>query len=161
MSSVMDEYRSKRISADEAAAMVKSGDTVDYYAFNASSQYLDAALAKRAGELENVTIRSELRERLQEFRAANKLLEAQRLEQRTMFDLEMIEEIGYCSGIENYSRHLTGRNAGEPPFTLLDFFPQDYLLFIDESHLSIPQAHGMFKGDRSRKQTLVDYGFRL
>ncbi|HRR31708.1 MAG TPA: excinuclease ABC subunit UvrB [Candidatus Sumerlaeia bacterium] len=106
-------------------------------------------------------IRSELRERLQEFRAANKLLEAQRLEQRTMFDLEMIEEIGYCSGIENYSRHLTGRNAGEPPFTLLDFFPQDYLLFIDESHLSIPQAHGMFKGDRSRKQTLVDYGFRL
>ncbi len=106
-------------------------------------------------------IRSELRERLQEFRAANKLLEAQRLEQRTMFDLEMIEEIGYCSGIENYSRHLTGRNAGEPPFTLLDFFPQDYLLFIDESHLSSPQAHGMFKGDRSRKQTLVDYGFRL
>lgn len=106
-------------------------------------------------------IRDELRERLQELRAANKLLEAQRLEQRTMFDLEMIEEMGYCSGIENYSRHLTGRNAGEPPFTLLDFFPKDYLLFIDESHLSIPQAHGMYKGDRSRKQTLVDYGFRL
>ena len=107
------------------------------------------------------SIREELRECLQELRSANKLLEAQRLEQRTMFDLEMIEEMGYCSGIENYSRHLTGRKPGEPPFTLLDFFPQDYLLFIDESHISVPQAHGMFNGDRNRKLTLVEYGFRL
>jgi len=107
------------------------------------------------------SIREELRERLQELRAANKLLEAQRLEQRTMYDLEMIEEMGYCSGIENYSRHLTGRKPGEPPFTLLDFFPPDYLLFIDESHISVPQARGMYKGDRTRKLTLVEYGFRL
>jgi len=107
------------------------------------------------------SIREELRERLQELRAANKLLEAQRLEQRTMYDLEMIEEMGYCSGIENYSRHLTGRKPGEPPFTLLDFFPPDYLLFIDESHISVPQARGMYKGDHTRKLTLVEYGFRL
>ncbi|MCX7000141.1 MAG: excinuclease ABC subunit UvrB [Candidatus Sumerlaeota bacterium] len=107
------------------------------------------------------SIREELRERLQELRAASKLLEAQRLEQRTMYDLEMIEEMGYCSGIENYSRHLTGRKPGEPPFTLLDFFPPDYLLFIDESHISVPQARGMYKGDRTRKLTLVEYGFRL
>ncbi len=107
------------------------------------------------------TIKVELTARLQELKAANKLLEAQRLEQRTMFDLEMMEEIGYCTGIENYSRHLTGRKAGEPPFTLLDYFPKDYLLIIDESHQTLPQIRGMFAGDKSRKSVLVEHGFRL
>jgi excinuclease ABC subunit B len=106
-------------------------------------------------------IRAELKERLEELRKQNKLLEAQRIEMRTNFDLEMMEEIGYCSGIENYSRHLTQRNPGEPPFTLMDFFPDDYLLMIDESHQSIPQIRAMYNGDRSRKETLVEYGFRL
>ncbi len=106
-------------------------------------------------------IRAELKERLQELRKQNKLLEAQRIEMRTNFDLEMMEEIGYCSGIENYSRYLTQRNPGEPPYTLMDFFPDDYLLMIDESHQSIPQVRAMYNGDRSRKETLVDYGFRL
>ncbi len=106
-------------------------------------------------------IRDELGERLRYFQRENKLLEAQRIEQRTMFDLEMIEELGYCNGIENYSRHLDGRRAGEPPATLLDYFPEDFLLFVDESHITISQIGGMFKGDRSRKQTLVDFGFRL
>jgi len=107
------------------------------------------------------TIKAELKERLAWFRAADKLLEAQRLEQRTDFDLEMIRELGYCNGIENYSRHLTGRKAGEPPPTLLDYFPQDFLMFIDESHIGVPQLRAMYKGDRSRKETLVEYGFRL
>ncbi|MBS3779556.1 MAG: excinuclease ABC subunit UvrB [Desulfovermiculus sp.] len=106
-------------------------------------------------------IREELRERLQWFQSQNKLVEAQRLEQRTMLDLEMIEELGYCNGIENYSRHLDGRAPGTPPSCLLDYFPDDFLLFIDESHVGVPQIGGMFNGDRSRKQTLVDYGFRL
>ncbi len=106
-------------------------------------------------------IRDELRERLIEFNASNKLLEAQRLEQRTQLDLEMMEELGYCNGIENYSRHLDGRVQGQPPATLLDYFPKDFLLFVDESHMSVPQVGAMFKGDRSRKTTLVDYGFRL
>jgi len=106
-------------------------------------------------------IHDELRERLQYFRKMNKLLEAQRIEQRTMFDLEMIQEMGYCHGIENYSRHLSGRAPGEPPPTLLDYFPKDYLLFVDESHATIPQIGGMYNGDRVRKTTLVDYGFRL
>ena len=106
-------------------------------------------------------IRDELRERLIEFNSSNKLLEAQRLEQRTQLDLEMMEELGYCNGIENYSRHLDGRVQGQPPATLLDYFPKDFLLFVDESHMSIPQVGAMFKGDRSRKTTLVDYGFRL
>ncbi len=106
-------------------------------------------------------IRQELAERLQYFRQEGKLLEAQRLEQRTNFDLEMMEELGHCSGIENYSRHLTGRREGEPPYTLLDYFPQDYMIMIDESHVTIPQIRGMYEGDRSRKQSLVDYGFRL
>ncbi len=106
-------------------------------------------------------IRDELAERLRLFQREQKLLEAQRIEQRTMFDLEMIEELGYCNGIENYSRHLDGRRAGEPPATLLDYFPEDFLLFVDESHITIPQIGGMFNGDRSRKQTLVDFGFRL
>ncbi len=107
------------------------------------------------------TIRIELDERLAALTAAGKLLEAQRLHQRTMFDLEMIKELGYCNGIENYSRHLSGRAAGEPPPTLLDYFPKDYLLVVDESHVTLPQVRGMFHGDRSRKTVLVDYGFRL
>ncbi|NMC50689.1 MAG: excinuclease ABC subunit UvrB, partial [Desulfovibrio sp.] len=106
-------------------------------------------------------IREELRLRLAEFQAANRLVEAQRLEQRTLQDLEMIEELGYCTGIENYSRHLDGRAAGQPPYTLLDYFPEDFITFIDESHITVPQIGGMYSGDRSRKQTLVDYGFRL
>ena len=106
-------------------------------------------------------IREELKERVAWFKSQNRLLEAQRLEQRTNFDLEMLQELGYCQGIENYSRHLTGREPGEPPPTLIDYFPKDYLLFIDESHVTIPQLVGMFRGDRSRKETLVEYGFRL
>jgi excinuclease ABC subunit B len=107
------------------------------------------------------SIREELKERLEWFKSRNQLLEAQRLEQRTKFDLEMLKELGYCQGIENYSRHLTGRKAGEPPPTLLDYYSKDFLLFIDESHVTIPQLIGMYRGDRSRKETLVEYGFRL
>src|SRR5438034_6588291 len=106
-------------------------------------------------------IRQELRERLAELRAQNKLLEAQRLESRTTFDIAMPPEVGRCTGIENYSRHLTGRQVGERPACLLDYFPDDYLCIIDESHQTMPQLGGMYEGDRSRKQTLVDYGFRL
>ena len=106
-------------------------------------------------------IRDELAERLQVLKGANKLVEAQRLEQRTRFDLEMIKELGYCSGIENYSRYLSGRAPGEPPPTLFDYLPKDALLVIDESHVTVPQIGGMYKGDRSRKETLVEYGFRL
>ncbi len=107
------------------------------------------------------TIREELRERLGVLRAEGKLVEAQRLEQRTMYDLEMMEQMGYCAGIENYSRHLSGRRSGEPPPTLIDFLPHDAMVIIDESHQTLPQLRGMVRGDRSRKQTLVDYGFRL
>ncbi len=107
------------------------------------------------------TIAEELGPRLAELEAEGKLLERQRLEQRTRFDLEMLKEIGYCHGIENYSRHLSGRAPGEPPPTLFDYFPDDFLLVVDESHQSIPQVRGMWAGDRSRKQTLVDFGFRL
>ena len=106
-------------------------------------------------------IRDELGEQLRRFKQENKLVEAQRLEQRTQLDLEMMQELGYCNGIENYSRHLDNRKAGEPPSTLLDYFPDDFVLFADESHISIPQVGGMFKGDQSRKRTLVEYGFRL
>ncbi len=106
-------------------------------------------------------IRVELAERLEEFRNAGKLLEAQRLEQRSNYDIEMMLEVGFCSGIENYSRHLDGRKAGEPPFTLFDYFPEDFLLVIDESHVTIPQLHGMYGGDRTRKLTLIEHGFRL
>jgi len=109
--------------------------------------------------LKNIEI--ELQERLNFFRSQNKLLEAQRLESRTKYDMEMMKEIGYCSGIENYSRHLSGRKAGERPFTLIDFFPKDFLLIVDESHQTIPQIRGMYAGDRSRKEVLVEYGFRL
>ena len=106
-------------------------------------------------------IGAELEERLRELRGSEKLLEAQRLEQRTRFDLEILRETGICSGIENYSRHLDGRQEGEPPATLFDYFPDDFLLFVDESHIAVPQIGGMYHGDRSRKQTLVEYGFRL
>jgi|AMFO01.1.fsa_nt_gi excinuclease ABC, B subunit len=106
-------------------------------------------------------IQAELDGRLAELRAAGKLLEAQRLAQRTRFDLEMLSELGYCQGIENYSRHLTGRAPGEPPPTLLDYFPSDFLLIVDESHVTVPQVRGMYHGDRSRKLTLVEHGFRL
>jgi excinuclease ABC subunit B len=107
------------------------------------------------------SIRAELRERLDVLDKEGKLLEKQRLEQRTQFDLEMMEQMGYCTGIENYSRHLSGRKAGEPPPTLLDYFPKDYLLFIDECHQTLPQVRAMYRGDRSRKETLVTYGFRM
>lgn len=107
------------------------------------------------------TIQEELRERLVDLEEQNKLVERQRLEQRTLLDLEMLDEMGFCSGIENYSRHLTGAKPGDPPPTLIDYFDNDYLLIIDESHVTVPQVGAMYKGDRSRKQTLVDYGFRL
>lgn len=106
-------------------------------------------------------IEKELEERVELLKKEGKLLEAQRLAHRTRYDLEMIREIGYCKGIENYSRYITGRQSGEPPYTLIDFFPRDFIVFIDESHIGIPQLRGMYEGDRSRKQTLVDYGFRL
>ena len=106
-------------------------------------------------------IETELASQLKIFESQNKLLEAQRIRMRTMFDLEMMKEVGYCNGIENYSMHIDGRQPGEPPFTLLDYFPKDYLLVIDESHVAVPQLHGQFAGDRSRKQTLVEHGFRL
>lgn len=107
------------------------------------------------------TIQEELRERLQLLQKENRLVEAQRLEQRTMLDLEMLEEMGFCSGIENYSRHLTGSAAGEPPPTLLDYFNKDFLMVVDESHITVPQVGGMYRGDRARKETLVEHGFRL
>ena len=108
-----------------------------------------------------VNIELELQERIVTFEKENKLLEAQRIEQRTRFDLEMLREVGYCSGIENYSRHLTGLQPGEAPYCLLNYFPEDFMLFIDESHVTIPQLKGMYRGDRARKLTLVEYGFRL
>ncbi len=107
------------------------------------------------------TITEELKKRIGYFRSENNLIEAQRIEERTQFDLEMIHELGYCNGIENYSRHFTGRDPGVPPPTLLDYFPENFLIFIDESHIAVPQLNAMYKGDRSRKQTLVSYGFRL
>lgn len=108
-----------------------------------------------------VTIQEELEERLKELQQSDRLLESQRLEQRTRYDLALLKEMGFCPGIENYSRHLDGRNPGEPPHTLINYFPKDYLLFIDESHVTVPQIGGMYRGDRSRKTTLVEYGFRL
>ncbi len=131
------------------------GETLSIYPakhFVMPQEYIDKALAD---------IEDELREQLARLRAENKLLEAQRLEQRTKFDMEMIKELGYCSGIENYSRHFDGRKPGEPPSSLLDFFPEDYLMVIDESHVTIPQIRGMYNGDRARKESLVTYGFRL
>ncbi|MBW1835671.1 MAG: excinuclease ABC subunit UvrB [Deltaproteobacteria bacterium] len=125
--------------------------------FPASHYVTHKSTLQRAFE----TITVELKKRIQNFRNANKLIEAQRIEERTDFDLEMIHELGYCNGIENYARHLTGRAPGKPPPTLLDYFPEDFLIFVDESHIAVPQLHGMYKGDRSRKETLVEYGFRL
>ncbi|MBX7079867.1 MAG: excinuclease ABC subunit UvrB [Nannocystaceae bacterium] len=125
--------------------------------FPASHYVTPASQLRRAIE----GIKVELQHRLVELNDKMKLLEAQRLEQRTMFDLEMLQEMGHCSGIENYSRHLTGRNPGEPPPTLLDYFPEDYLMIVDESHQTVSQVAAMYRGDRSRKETLVDHGFRL
>jgi excinuclease ABC subunit B len=133
-------------------------NTIEKMSIFPSSHYVTSG-ERRKSAID--AIREELRGRLIELRGQDKLLEAQRLEQRTMFDLEMIEQMGFCSGIENYSRHLSGRSAGEPPPTLLDYFPKDFLLVIDESHQSIPQVGAMYRGDRSRKETLVEYGFRL
>ncbi|APB31044.1 excinuclease ABC subunit UvrB [Vagococcus teuberi] len=120
--------------------------------FVTNEEHLEEAIAK---------IQKELDDRLKELRSEEKLLEAQRLEQRTNYDIEMMREMGYCSGIENYSRHMDGRSEGEAPFTLIDFFPDDFLIMVDESHVTMPQIRGMYNGDRARKQMLVDYGFRL
>jgi len=129
----------------------------DYTVFPGSHFVTSKDRLKVASE----NIKTELSERLETFYEENRLVEAQRLDQRTMFDLEMIQELGYCNGIENYSRHLTGKQPGAPPPNLLDYFAEDFLLFIDESHIGIGQLNGMYNGDRSRKQTLVDFGFRL
>ena len=116
----------------------------------------EAKLGDAINDIEN-----ELNDRIVYFKERKMYLEAQRIEQRTLYDLEMLREIGYTSGIENYSRHLDRREEGTPPWTLLDYFPRDFLLVIDESHMTVPQIRGMWAGDRSRKTTLVDYGFRL
>ncbi len=140
---------------------VLTGDVIDelqeFVVFPATHYLADTDRMKSA----ITSIEDELSGRLRELEGLGKLLEAQRLRMRTQFDLEMLQEVGSCSGIENYSRHLDGRNPGEPPYTLLDFFPEDYLLIVDESHVAIPQIHGQYAGDRSRKETLVDFGFRL
>jgi excinuclease ABC subunit B len=120
--------------------------------FLAASEWIDTAL---------VTIEEEMKDRVNYFKKNGKLLEAQRIESRTKYDMEMIAELGFCSGIENYSRHILGKKPGDTPNTLLDFFPEDFLIVVDESHISMPQMRGMYEGDRSRKQTLVDFGFRL
>ena len=120
--------------------------------FVTSREKLDAAL---------IDIEAEMHDRVDEFRRQGKLLEAQRLEQRTRYDMEMLDETGFCAGVENYARHLSRRPAGSPPWTLLDYFPDDYLMFVDESHMTLPQVRGMYNGDISRKTTLVEYGFRL
>lgn len=133
-------------------------EKIDHITIYPASHYVTRkSVLKRAAK----TIIKELKERISYFHNANKLIEAQRIEERTNFDLEMIQELGYCTGIENYSRHLTGREQGQPPPTLLDYFPDDFLVFVDESHIAIPQIRAMYKGDRARKQTLVEYGFRL
>ena len=125
--------------------------------YPASHHVSNKNILKRATK----SIIAELKDRIEYFRHENKLIEAQRIEERTNFDLEMMQELGYCNGIENYSRHFTGRKQGEPPPTLLDYFPDDFLICIDESHIAVPQLRAMFAGDRSRKQTLIEYGFRL
>lgn len=140
---------------------VLTGDVIDkrtHVAIFPASHYVtsDENLERARGD-----IRKELKARLTVLHEEGKLLEAERLEQRTNYDLEMMEEMGYCSGIENYSRHLTGRKAGEPPFTLVNYFPDDFLTVIDESHVTLPQLRAMYAGDRSRKEQLVNYGFRL
>ncbi|MCC6995505.1 MAG: excinuclease ABC subunit UvrB [Deltaproteobacteria bacterium] len=136
----------------------KTREKVDRVTIFPGSHYVTPA-EKLLAAIDGIKV--ELRQRLEELGNQMKLLEKQRLEQRTMFDLEMLEQMGFCNGIENYSRHLTGRTAGEPPPTLIDYFPKDYLLFVDESHQTVPQIAAMYRGDRSRKDVLVDYGFRL
>ncbi len=143
---VIDPLRGKTLEALDRTAIYPGTHYVT------TERTLDEAIA---------SIEAELVERLAELRAAEKLVEAQRLETRTNFDLEMLREMGFCTGIENYSRHFTGRQPGEPPPTLIDYFPRDFLLFLDESHITVPQLRAMFRGDRSRKDTLVEYGFRL
>ena len=133
------------------------GERDEIFIFPASHYVADTDDLNRAEK----NIRAELAEQIKYFTANKKLIEAQRIEQRTNFDLEMIQEMGYCSGIENYSRHLTGRNAGEPPYTLIDYFPENFLTVIDESHVTIPQIRAMYNGDQSRKSVLVENGFRL
>ncbi|HVE91164.1 MAG TPA: excinuclease ABC subunit UvrB [Actinomycetota bacterium] len=133
------------------------GETKSVNVFPASHYVAGDTTMQRA----MASIEAELSQRLSELQAQDKLLEAQRLRMRTHYDLEMMREIGYCSGIENYSRHVDGRAPGEAPYTLLDYFPDDYIVFIDESHMTVPQLHGMYEGDRSRKETLVEHGFRL
>ena len=123
-----------------------------------ASQYVTS---KQKMERAIVTIEEELEERIKYFKSQNKLIEAQRIEERTNFDIEMMKETGFCQGIENYSRHMSGRKAGSPPYTLFDYFPKDFLLLIDESHATIPQVRAMYNGDKSRKDSLVNYGFRL
>ncbi|MBI4224576.1 MAG: excinuclease ABC subunit UvrB, partial [Deltaproteobacteria bacterium] len=135
----------------------KAGELKEVCVYPASHYVTPEANLKRAVK----EIEKELEEQIKHFKNTNKLLEAQRIEQRTRYDLEMMEEMGRCKGIENYSRYFTGRKPGEPPPTLLEYFPHDFLLFIDESHIGVPQIGGMYEGDRSRKQTLVEYGFRL
>ena len=136
----------------------RAGKTYDRLAIYPRTHYVTPR-ERLMQAMEN--IRVELDERVAELRANDRLLEAQRLSQRTLFDLEMIAELGYCNGIENYSRHLSGRKKGEPPPTLIDYFPKDFLLIIDESHQTVPQVRAMWGGDRARKETLVEYGFRL
>src|SRR5437016_4342856 len=133
------------------------GDVADVAIF-AATHYVTGDQAMKAAIK---TIEVELQERLAYFEKEGKLLEAQRLRMRTQYDLEMMAEVGFCNGIENYSRHLDGRSPGEAPYTLLDYFPKDYLLVIDESHVTVPQLHGQYEGDRTRKETLIDHGFRL
>jgi len=144
--SLFDEITGKRLSPLESATIYPSS----HYA-TPKERLLDAL----------GLIQSEMDERVAWFHSKNRILEAQRLAQRTMYDMEMMREVGHCKGIENYSRHIEGRAEGEPPFTLLDYFPDDFLLIVDESHMTIPQVGGMYKGDRSRKEALVEYGFRL
>jgi excinuclease ABC subunit B len=142
----IDPLRGKKIKEVEQAAIFPASHFVQY------QENLERAIK---------LIQAELEERASELRRNNKLLEAERITQRTLYDIEMLRETGHCQGIENYSRPLSGRPAGEPPATLIDYFPKDFLLFIDESHMSVPQIGGMYRGDRSRKETLVQYGFRL
>ena len=131
---------------------------LDHIAIFPNSHYV---VEKEKMEQAIVNIKAELEERVKFFKSEDKLIEAQRIAERTNFDIEMMQETGFCSGIENYSRHLAGLPAGVPPYTLMDYFPDDFLIIVDESHITIPQVRGMYAGDRSRKQTLVDYGFRL
>src|SRR5947199_217764 len=153
--SINDEIDKMRHAA--TSALLERSDVLIVASYPASHYVTPKEVLERA----LVGIRAELGERLTALRRDAKLLEAQRLEQRTRYDVELLEEMGFCPGIENYSRHLDGREAGEPPYTLLDYFPEDYLLVIDESHVTVPQIGGMYRGDRSRKETLVEFGFRL